>query len=337
MRTRRFFVLTLACFSLTGFIAAVSYFRQPITIHARIAEDGGFMPASIKARVGEPLRLRLVSDDVEHSFALGQSDPSTDRSEQDLQPVTFKPGEPAEIELIFDKPGTYTFYTTTPSSLNFWRMRGVIEVSGEGELPVSEPPLYVRLGLDLDGEHESEEEHVELAHQPSAERGAVFASQIPAVILTSDYYVSHSPMETFDKLRDEPALHSLSDEDVWDAVAYVWGQNTSSAALMDGEKLYQVNCAACHGESGAGEGQFAEEMKAIAEKNNDEHGIQAPTDFTDAEHLLEAQPAKLQGLILRGGMGTGMPMWGTIFTDEQTWALTAYLYSFQFDYQGVNQ
>jgi mono/diheme cytochrome c family protein len=33
-------------------------------------------------------------------------------------------------------------------------------------------------------------------------------------------------------------------------------------------------------------------------------------------------------------MGTGMPYWGPIFTDEQTWALVAYLYSlhsFQFD------
>jgi mono/diheme cytochrome c family protein len=30
-------------------------------------------------------------------------------------------------------------------------------------------------------------------------------------------------------------------------------------------------------------------------------------------------------------MGTGMPYWGPIFTDEQTWALVAYLYSIQFD------
>ena len=320
---RRFFIWTLACLALIGILAAVSFSRQPVTIHARIAEDGGFMPDSIKARVGEPLRLRLISDDVEHSFALGQSD---------LQPVTFKPGEPAEIELIFDKPGTYTFYTTTPSSLNFWRMRGMIEVSGAGETQISEPPLYIRLGLELDGEHESAEEHIELANQPSAARGAVFVNQIPTAILASDYYVLHSPMGTFEKLREEPALQSLNDEEVWDVVAYVWEQNTSPAALMEGQKLYRVNCAACHGENGAGDGQFADEMKAIAEQNKDEHGIQIPTDFTNAEHLLEAKPAIVQGLLLRGGMGTGMPMWGTIFTEEQTWALTAYLYSFQFKY-----
>lgn len=328
MKTCRFIFWALACLALIGILAAVSFPRQPTTIHTRIAEDGGFMPDSIKARVGKPLKLRLVSDDVVHTFALGQFP---------MQPVTFKPGEPVNITLTFDKPGTYTFYTTTPSSSNFWRMRGVIEVTGDGEPQAAESPLYVRLGLDLDGEHESDEEHVELSNQPSAERGAVFVNQIPAIMLTSDYYVSHSPMETFEELRDGPELQTLNDQDVWDVVAYIWAQNTTSTALMDGEKLYQVNCAACHGENGAGDGQFADEMKAIAEKNNDEHGIQTPTDFTDAEHLLEARPAILQGLLLRGGMGTGMPMWGTIFTEKETWDLVGFLYSFQFNYQGVNQ
>jgi len=323
MKTRRFIFWTLACFALIGIFAAVSYFRQPVTIHARIAEDGGFMPDHLTARVGEPLRLRLISDDVEHTFALSQSD---------LKPVTFKPGEPADITLTFDKPGTYTFYTITPSSLNFWRMRGEIEVSGKGEGPVSEPPLYVRLGLDLDEEHEMGEEHIELASQPSAKCGAVFERQIAALYLTRDYYVAHSPMEAFEELHNDSALQSLSEEDIWDVVALIWQKNSSSTALENGQNIYLTNCAACHGESGAGDGQFAEEMKTIAEKNKDEHGVQAPTDFTDAEHLLESKPASVQGLLLRGGMGTGMPMWGTIFTDEQTWNLIAYLYSFQFNF-----
>ena len=328
MKKRRIFLWTLACLTLVGILAAVSFSRQPITIHVRIAEDGGFMPDYIKARAGEPLKLRLVSDDVEHTFAIGQNS---------MEPVLLQPGEPVTIILTFDQPGTYTYYTTTPSSLNFWRMRGTIEVSGVGEIPAAEPPLYVHLGLELDGEHGSAEEHIELAHQPSASGGDAFIDRIPVLYLTRDYYVAHSPMETFKELRAESALQSLSGGNVWDVVAYLWQQNTSPTALVEGERLYQVNCAACHGKSGAGDGQFAEEMKAIAEKNKDEHGIQAPTNFSNAEHLLEAKPAILQGLLLRGGMGTGMPMWGTIFSDEQTWDLIAYLYSIQFDYQGEIQ
>jgi plastocyanin len=320
----RFITWTLAGLAVVGLIVVLGSLRRPVTIHARIAEDGGFMPASIKARVGMPLRLRLIADDVEHTFAVGQ---------YSMEPVTFIPGKPVEITLTFDQPGTYTFYTTTPSSLNFWRMRGVIEVSGEGEAPTAEPPLYVLLGLNLDEKHESEEEeHVELPESISALRGEAFKSQIPPTYLSSDYHVAHSPMEAFEDLQAESSFESLSDGDIWDIVAYIWKQNTSVTGLAEGERLYQVNCAACHGESGAGDGEFADEMKAIADQNQDEHGIQAPTDFTDAEHLLEAQPAKLQGLILRGGMGTGMPMWGSIFTEEQIWDLIAYLYSFQFEY-----
>lgn len=328
MKTRRFFFWTLACFVLIGLIAAWIIFRQPITVHVRIAEDGGFMPDNIKARVSEPLRLRLISDDVEHTFAVGQNL---------MQPVSLNPEEPVQVTITFDQPGTYTFYSTTPSSLNFWRMRGTIDVAGDEPAHPAEPPLYVRLDLDLDEEHESEDAHVELARQPSASRGAAFETQIASSYLTRDYYVAHSPMEAYEDLRSDPALQSVRNDEVWDVVAFIWSKNISSAALADGLVLYQVNCAACHGESGSGDGQFADEMKAMAELNQEQHGIQAPTDFTEAEHLLEVKPAVLQGLILRGGMGTGMPMWGTIFTEEQSWDLVAYLYSFQFEYRGVNQ
>ena len=60
--------------------------------------------------------------------------------------------------------------------------------------------------------------------------------------------------------------------------------------------------------------------------------MQTPVDFTDSKRMLGAAPALLQGKILRGGMGTGMPMWGSIFTEEEIWDLVAYLYSFQFEY-----
>jgi mono/diheme cytochrome c family protein len=46
--------------------------------------------------------------------------------------------------------------------------------------------------------------------------------------------------------------------------------------------------------------------------------------------MLGANSAILQGKLLRGGMGTGMPNWGTIFTEEEIWALVDYLWTFQF-------
>ena len=58
-------------------------------------------------------------------------------------------------------------------------------------------------------------------------------------------------------------------------------------------------------------------------------GLQPAADFTDPA-LLGASNALLQGKITRGGMGTGMPAWGTIFSDEELQALLDYLWTFQF-------
>ena len=53
-------------------------------------------------------------------------------------------------------------------------------------------------------------------------------------------------------------------------------------------------------------------------------------DFSDPGQMYGASPALLQGKIIRGGMGTGMPSWGQIFSEDQTWALTDYLWTFSF-------
>ena len=63
------------------------------------------------------------------------------------------------------------------------------------------------------------------------------------------------------------------------------------------------------------------------------HVTTSPADFTDPTNMLGASPALLHGKIVRGGMGTGMPYWGPIFTNDQIWTLVAYLWGFQFDYR----
>ena len=127
-------------------------------------------------------------------------------------------------------------------------------------------------------------------------------------------------------------------------VAYLWQANFTPQDLEEGKRLYAANCAACHGETGRGDGVYARdasvEMGTTAEAeasiqndHNESSGTHSKetTDFTAVEHMLGASPALLQGKIVRGGMGTGMPYWGPIFTEEQTWALVAYLWTFQFD------
>jgi mono/diheme cytochrome c family protein len=309
--------------AIVGAVGAPLYFwsRTPL-IHAHIAEDGGWSPDVIKANVNEPLNLKLTSDDVVHGFAVGQ---------MDMQSVDVLPGKITDITLTFDKPGIYTFFCTRWCGLNHWRMRGTIEVSGSSSDP--EPvsvPLYVTLDLDIDAPHDAPLVPIT---PPSALSGEQLAANLP-ISLSPEYYRANSPYQVFDELSST----SLTETQRWDVVAYMWQSNTTKASRANGQQLYAQNCAACHGENGAGDGVFVDDLAASGEASMqtmtgaDNMMMQSPVDFTNSTRMLSASPALLQGKILRGGMGTGMPMWGSILTEEQIWDLIAYLYSFQFEY-----
>jgi mono/diheme cytochrome c family protein len=295
--------------------------RTPL-IHVSMAENGGWNPDTLKAEVGQPLHLRMISDDVVHGFAVGQVD---------IEPVDVMPGKVTNITLKFDKAGVYTFFCTRWCGLNHWRMRGTIEVSGSTSDPAPVVKLlYVSLGIDIDAPHESP---VVPAERPSATRGQELAAPV-SLDRAQDYYRTHSPFQAYSHL---PA--SMTEQQRWDEVASLWRSHTTQEGLENGRKLFAQNCAACHGESGGGDGVFADALaKAGASSmqmmaGSQEMSRQTPANFADPKRTLGASPALLQGKILRGGMGTGMPMWGSIFTEEQIWDLVSYIYSFQFDYQ----
>lgn len=342
MKRQEFFARLFAIAISLGVVLVPLWVRfrpqDSITIHGRVAENGGWTPANLQAQVGIPLQLHLTSDDVMHGFAVGQ---------MDMQPVDLQPGKPVGLTLTFDKPGTYTFYCTHWCGVNHWRMRGTIEVTGAPtglgtaiSPETASPPLYVTLGLDIDAPHPAA---VTPAGKPSTLRGRVAAALLPKnylvhQYLTPGYYRSHSPAHVFADLRADPTLKSFDDEQVWDLVALIWQSNFTPAELAQGRQLYAQNCAACHGEDMTGNGVFAEKLVATDEKSSQtmgssqSMGVKKPANFGDPLSMFGASPALLEGKIIRGGMGTGMPMWGSIFTDEQIKSVIAYLYTCMFDY-----
>lgn len=311
---RLFIVLLLVTLPL-AIIAAGRPRGGAIVLHASMPETGGWQPGHLSAGTGEPLRLRLTSADVVHGFAVGAG---PDGRAHNSAEVEIRPGQVTELTLTFDEPGIYTFYCTRWCGPNHWRMRGTIQVSdpegGRGVAP-AEPPLYAQLGLDIDGPHPVP---VRPGRIPSPARGAELDLAYPQELLAPYAYMTQSPVEMWLTLRALPELSHLGDSDLWDAVASIWRLNTTGAALELGRDLYSRNCAACHGETGRGDGVFASA---------------GPTGSTPAftdPALLAASNALLQGKIIRGGMGTGMPAWGTIFTDEELQSLLDYLWTFQF-------
>jgi mono/diheme cytochrome c family protein len=274
---------------------------------------------TVWSTVGEPLRLRISSDDVMHGFAIGHVDSAA---------VDVKPGEVTETTVTFSRAGRYVFYCTRWCGLNHWRMRGTIEVSGgEHQTDSVAPPRYAILGLDLDAPHPAE---TTPAAAPSALRAEQLDVIVPDTLQTRDYYREHSPVDIRRSLRSALGRPDLSDQDYWDLVALIWKRNSRSAVLAQGQVIYSENCAACHGEAGAGDGVMAQALKQYGETELGK-AAKAPADFTDTELMLGASPVLLHGKIVRGGMGTGMPYWGPILTDAQIWAVVHYLWSFQFE------
>jgi mono/diheme cytochrome c family protein/plastocyanin len=323
MKTKELITRLLAAVFLLGMVAfpLMAWARTPL-IHASMAEAGGWNPDVIRGEVGQPLHLRFTSDDVMHGFAVGQ---------MDMQAVDIEPGQVSEVTLNFEKPGMYTFFCTRWCGMNHWRMRGTIEVSGESQAPAPEVggdiPLFVSLGLNLDAPHPAE---VLPSAKPSTQSGLDLLAGIP-IDTSSSTYRSSSPAQMFQALSS----YEWTDAQGWDVVAAIWQTNTSVEGLAEGKLLFSQNCAACHGESGGGDGVFANALEAarMASRQgmtgSQDMSMKRPVDLTHPD-LLGASPALLQGKMLRGGMGTGMPMWGSIFTDEQLWNLVAYLYTFHF-------
>ena len=277
-----------------------------IDLVARAPEAGGWLPEVITVNKGDTVRLRITGHDVVHGFAIG-------RLGIDVGPII--PGDVTTVEFVADEVGRFTYYCNVWCSPYHYRMRGTLEVvdpaAPDAPLAAEEGPSFA--GLDIDSPHEAE---FYPASPPSAARGRALADQIELPDL--DDLRGQSPSAVFQTIRQGEAAASLSDEEVWDLVAYLWLGATTPERLSQGEALYAKNCVGCHGEAGGGDGPGSRYLE------------EPPTDFTNARTMAGGSSQIYYAKIRRGGMGTGMPYWGTIFTEEETWSIVDYLWIFLF-------
>ncbi len=292
-----------------------------IDIRAAAPENGGFQPDSISVEAGETITLRFYSVDVTHGVAIGPG--------LGVDLGSIDPGQVKEVTLRFSEAGTYTFYCNTWCSRDHWRMRGVVEVIDPAHsdlLPTVEPdPVIEALaaeGVDIDARVHQDDEamaHImALPSRPSAERGGsvIGSLSIPAEVESLDWRRTHTPQETADLLRAANA--EVPEQDLLDAVAYLWLSGASAEQLAEAQTLYNKNCAACHGELGGGDGPVADAT------------TETPAAFGNANYMWQMRSDVLYAKIRRGGMGTDMPNFGTLFTQGETWTLVDYLWSLTF-------
>jgi DMSO reductase family type II enzyme heme b subunit len=143
-----------------------------------------------------------------------------------------------------------------------------------------------------------------------------------------------------------PVWHEMLKEgEVWNVITFLydrvgqvprmWDQNVSKAvtgmkeriaserAKLSAEETYQLHCAVCHGEKGAGDGPAADSL------------LPRPRDFTRGLWKFKTSPGDLPprdsdlvDTIKLGLVGTSMPGWSDLLADRQIAALVALLKRF---------
>lgn len=294
-----------------------------VAVNAYAPAQGGFQPDTIRVSLGERVRLQISSSDVVHSFevpALG------------IQSGDILPGHVREIEFTASRVGRFPFACTRWCSLDHWRMRGTIEVidPANASAPLvtpAAPPLYVQDKINLDAMRHADNVP---AQTPSAARGEALRLGLPAAWQNADTLRALSPSDAFARLRSDTNYAWYSDAQLWDAVAFAWKNLTSAERLARGKQLFTRDCAACHGAGGKGDGPAGKSLPGLAAMHPEMK--RGPQNFTDASQLMSASDVLLQGKILRGGMGTGMPEFGSLYSDQDLWDVIGYIRAFAFDY-----
>jgi cbb3-type cytochrome c oxidase subunit III len=129
-----------------------------------------------------------------------------------------------------------------------------------------------------------------------------------------DYVRGESPSYFYDSVTEGrnqmPAFKdTLTSDERWDAVFYVWRFSTSAESLAQGQSLFEENCAACHGADGTGK-------------------VLGAADFTDLQLMDDLAPRDLY-LVVTQGKGS-MPAWQGRLAQDERWAVIDYLRTFSY-------
>ena len=139
----------------------------------------------------------------------------------------------------------------------------------------------------------------------------------PAVFADPAVVWGQSPAEFFHTTKYgrmanmmPPWRNQMTDDQIWDSVYYAWGLHTSQAEIEAGGEIYAAECAACHGETGAGDGPDAEG--------------ELP-DLSDGARMMLISPAEMSQ-----AWRTAHPEEGADLSDEQWTSVINYMRTFTY-------
>jgi plastocyanin len=302
-----------------------------IEIVARAPEAGGFAPEAIRVPAGRPVRLRFAVPDVTHGIAIGPG------LGVDLGHID--PGRVREAWVTFERPGRYTFYCNTWCSPSHWRMRGTIEVydparpdalAFRGPDPVMESlPRSHRYRCPTRG-----------ARHLRVHRG-------PARAACSSGWARGCPPDDGAGVETRPQPCRAWDVQHGCRRGRRLGRGRSSLGGRDRDERREqaaglprgtARRATARRETARGRAPTPPRLRiaghaggALGRRGWSPRKAKSPVAFADARASMlggtsEIYYAKLR----RGGMGTGMPAFGPLFTPEESWALVDHVWALVF-------
>lgn len=104
-----------------GATVAKNALKEPQTIDLVIRqhEAGGFSRKTIRVKEGQPVRLRLISEDVTHGFIIG---------ELGVDAGLIKPGKPVTVEFVPERKGEFSYVCSVVCSPAHPKLRGKLIV-----------------------------------------------------------------------------------------------------------------------------------------------------------------------------------------------------------------
>ncbi len=338
-----------------------------LTARLPTADHGGWTPERITVQRGERIKLRISSADVVHGFSIPKLDVHIDWIEPgkvaEVEFTADRPGRYAFQCTVWCQLGHWRMRGV----IEVVDPDDPVASARDVDPPQTD---WVASGVDIDADHtgrfaperpadagSGQRLWAELSPRPLTE---LLAGLEVRLLSPSDLYAylsqgvedvaaqeqaaheGHSadamaamPAAPLPDLPEAAALAALRPSERWDIVAALLFAATSPRLLSASEQLYQRDCTGCHGLSGGGDGPGAAEIAALNAGQSTDHGMamdKPPTDFTNLAAQAGASDMLYYGKLVRGGMGTSMPYFGTIYSEEELWGIIAYLRSFAFEF-----
>ncbi len=155
------------------------------------------------------------------------------------------------------------------------------------------------------------QQHCVTCHGPDG-RGAVPDARNFSDI---DYLRGQSPLRLYEIITDGRGsmpgwMDKLSVDERWDLAFYVWNFAASPPILVQGEAIYQKNCATCHKADGTG-------------------SVPGTPDFTNIAWMAGHAPRDFFK-VLTEGKGS-MPSWQGQLNPAERWAAIEYVRTFAYE------